>query len=431
MKNLKNERGSVTVLVIITLITFAMILASAFAVASNLHRDEMQSDTRVKKAYNESNYTENHFEITKPDGTKTMYNTLQEAFSAVDMDVANTTEVKMLRNEMGDVTLEYGKNVMLNLNGFTYSGSIINNGVLTIDGRNLNTAGKIVAVEKEVEGPVISNTGTFFILGQNLKIENDLPDSNEVGYAIPTIENKQSGSMYIQGGHFKTSQTTMFKNYGSLEIDSMIVEHSAPSSGKDYATFHCVSGTTTISDKLSEMDSLDPNKTLTYTMDITTAGVIFRNEKDSTLEIKKGNYTSSQGYALVNGKIGIPSEDGGTVNIEGGVNFTTTTSNLIYNKGTFTMKNTVLKSVNGAADRIQSPQFMGTSYVFRNYLGTVNMIGGLITGSGSPTVYNDGGTFNFLGGTISNSNDGYAVENHGTFYNNNQSGIIGRTNLNS
>ena len=129
---------------------------------------------------------------------------------AASPDNGNTTTITLISGTTENVTIPKGKNIVIELNGFTITGAsdsstIINNGTLTLTGE-----GKIVAIDGE---PSVTNYG-------NITLTDIVIESS--GYSL---ENYNGGTLLMTNGSVTSSMPggSAVWNGGEAELDNVTV----------------------------------------------------------------------------------------------------------------------------------------------------------------------------------------------------------------
>ena len=305
---------------------------------------------------------------TKAKINDTAYNSLSLALNDVPNNSVET-EITLLSTVIENNIISNNMNVILNLDNNYLSGTLTNNGTLTIDSGNIQNFSNI--------NNIINNEGSTLTLN-NVDLYNAYStqsDNTIINYGILVIN---GGSYYKSGG------------------GSTIINYSSGDVTINGASMRNESGTWPLIDNRGKVTVNENSSLNSY------GGVTIDNKPNSITYINGGeinNYDSNR-YAITNSS---PS----TLIVTGNANITSTNTT-IYNSSnaTVTIENGTI-TTNSTAPTIWNVE-NGTLNITDGTIGNTNSNGGGI-------IYNYGST-DILGGNIYNVGDQYySILTGGTF----------------
>ena len=378
--------------------------------------------------------------VAEVESTGDTYYTLQEAVDAVT--TPNET-IKLLRryttlNTLGTTTIPEGKNIVLDLNGYTLEQNnenfLVNNGTLKIIDSSENNDSKI----KVYSNKLIENNGTMTMDKVKINVENNVSNvitnnsimtisnseetnsNKEIG---PYINNTGTISLIESTFNSNTSGSTIIRNSGILNITN--------------GTYNVVRGTLiNNSNELNINGGTYSNSDKSYNNGNTL--IMSSSDKDITIDSISTSYistvinnTGTGTFKYSNSTIdgSIINNGTGTMNLE---NITSSTYVYNYKNGILTLKDSTFYRVENRSGQVDitNTTFItsgGTSILTSEngitniYSATLN--NGCIENNNSHTIniyniditrdrysviynYHDGGTINIFDANINNTPNG-------------------------
>ena len=344
------------------------------------------------------------FELNEINGTQTEESMgrfatiakLQEKLNTLTGESKNY-KIKVLANfsiRLSEkIEIPKGLTVTIDLNGFSVttanSPAIENNGELTIMDSSQELSGNIIS---ELNGKKDSYVGNVYN-GENAKLNIVSGNITSRGLYEYGVYNCETGTVSISGGtiNVEGSNGHGVYNEGILDLTKNTIR---ATSSNSYAVYNNSSSEKKVTIKASTIES--------------TKGNGIYNENSGTIEI--GDIVGSEEKDIITTintlEKAVDNHGEGKIIIDG-ADITSTSSNSIYNYSTGTIE---IKKGN-----LSSSSSYNTSFGIYNYSGgTVNMTGGNIT-SKVAGIYNNNyyehGTINIEGGTITSSSS-YAINNN-------------------
>ena len=198
MKKSKEERGSVTLYVVISMMFFLIMVVGIYVSSTNKVQTQQKEIAEIQKSYetedintlyNEKYYSSNYIEVQ----------TFEDLQNAVNDD--NIRYIKMTENITTNETLIVDKIKTIDLNGFIFSSSKLNIAVagedtlLTIEDTSEGKNGKVITTDTGTNTKIISLENNA-----KLKLENGIITNNNLGHQEIQAINISEGCKFIMNG---------------------------------------------------------------------------------------------------------------------------------------------------------------------------------------------------------------------------------------
>ena len=338
---------------------------------------------------------------------ETKYSSLQEAIDSINND--NEITIKILRDFEINESIEFNKNIVLDLNGHTITNHfyrIINIENLTLIDSSEKKQGKIEGIEticgiynegniKVIEGTInnIGNDTNDCSYGIYNNIESNVEViggtiSSSVGLNSYGIYNNSNGSVKMTGGAVSGSSSNSFgiSNYGKLEVTGGTVSGS-------YGIYNGNTGTAKVSGGIVDGNSYGIYNSSTENIEVAGGEISGRygiyNKNSGTVEVTDGTITSDINNSI-NHSYGLYNESKGIIVVSGGTiisNSIKSNSYGIYNNANGTI--TIGLKGDGVVSQ-ENPYIEGTctetsnscvGYGIYNITGNLNFYDGKVKGT--------------------------------------------------